>query len=174
MAPGLRIPFTPYLQTQKNRLPLRKPVSSPPGAGKGDLEAFALETLALHLARTTHSFGSLAGATLGRLLIMTAELHLTEKPFPLHLLLECFESLIDIVVANENLHWLVFSRKNLLTFVMPIHEFDEGKRDSIRIHASKLRAAYHRRTAKDKSNSQARSSCEKESYCIERMKEIRS
>ncbi|BCK76158.1 hypothetical protein EMQ_1764 [Acetobacter aceti NBRC 14818] len=49
---------------------------------------------------------------------MAAELHFTEKPFTLHLLLECLKSLIDIVVANENLHWLVVSRKNLLTSVM--------------------------------------------------------
>ena len=35
---------------------------------------------------------------------MLAELHLTEKAFALHLLLQRPEGLIDIVVTDENLH----------------------------------------------------------------------
>jgi hypothetical protein len=35
---------------------------------------------------------------------MAAELHLAEDAFALQLLLESAESLIDVVVANENLH----------------------------------------------------------------------
>ena len=35
---------------------------------------------------------------------MAAKLHFAENPLALHLLLERFEGLIDIVVANENLH----------------------------------------------------------------------
>ena len=35
---------------------------------------------------------------------MLAELHLTEKAFALHLLLQRPEGLVDIVVADENLH----------------------------------------------------------------------
>ena len=35
---------------------------------------------------------------------MTAELHLAENALALHLFLERLESLIDVVVANENLH----------------------------------------------------------------------
>lgn len=35
---------------------------------------------------------------------MAAEFHLAEKTFALHLLLQCPEGLVDIVVANENLH----------------------------------------------------------------------
>jgi hypothetical protein len=35
---------------------------------------------------------------------MTAELHLAENPLALHLLLQRLEGLIDIVIANENLH----------------------------------------------------------------------
>ena len=35
---------------------------------------------------------------------MAAELHLAENALALHLLLERLESLIDIVIANENLH----------------------------------------------------------------------
>jgi hypothetical protein len=35
---------------------------------------------------------------------VTAELHLAEDTLALHLLLERLESLVDVVVANENLH----------------------------------------------------------------------
>jgi hypothetical protein len=35
---------------------------------------------------------------------MTAELHLAENALALHLLLQRLEGLIDIVVADENLH----------------------------------------------------------------------
>jgi hypothetical protein len=35
---------------------------------------------------------------------MAAELHFTEDAFALHLLLEGLEGLINIVVADENLH----------------------------------------------------------------------
>jgi hypothetical protein len=39
---------------------------------------------------------------------VTAQLHLAENTLALHLLLERLESLIDIVVANENLHFCSF------------------------------------------------------------------
>jgi hypothetical protein len=35
---------------------------------------------------------------------MTAEFHLAEDALALHLLLERLEGLVDVVVANENLH----------------------------------------------------------------------
>jgi len=35
---------------------------------------------------------------------MAAELHLAEETFALHLLLQRLEGLVDIVVADENLH----------------------------------------------------------------------
>ena len=35
---------------------------------------------------------------------MAAKLHLAEETFALHLLLQCPEGLVDIVVADENLH----------------------------------------------------------------------
>jgi hypothetical protein len=35
---------------------------------------------------------------------MAAELHLAENSLALHLLLQRLEGLIDIVIANENLH----------------------------------------------------------------------
>jgi hypothetical protein len=35
---------------------------------------------------------------------MTAELHLAENTLALHLLLQRLEGLVDIIIANENLH----------------------------------------------------------------------
>jgi hypothetical protein len=40
---------------------------------------------------------------------MAAELHLAEDPLALHLLLERLEGLVDIVIANENLHAASFA-----------------------------------------------------------------
>src|ERR1700712_4865581 len=73
------------------------------------LEAFALQALALHLACAADGLCRLAGAALGRLLVMAAELHLAEDAFALHLLLERLERLVDIVVTNKNLHCAVNS-----------------------------------------------------------------
>src|SRR5258705_9726435 len=67
-------------------------------------QAFALQLLAGELARAAHGFRFFAGLFLGGLLIMTAELHLAENTLALHLLLQRLEGLIDIVIANENLH----------------------------------------------------------------------
>src|ERR1051325_8951716 len=67
-------------------------------------QAFALQLLARELARAAHGFGLFAGLLLGGLFVMAAELHLAENPLALHLLLQRLEGLIDIVVANENLH----------------------------------------------------------------------
>jgi hypothetical protein len=39
---------------------------------------------------------------------MAAKLHLAENALALHLLLERLEGLVDIVVANENLHCCSF------------------------------------------------------------------
>jgi hypothetical protein len=38
-----------------------------------------------------------------------AELHLAENPFPLHLLFERLERLIDIVITDQNLHLAAYS-----------------------------------------------------------------
>lgn len=73
------------------------------------LEAFALYALALQLPGTADGFGSLAGSALRRLLVVPPQLHLAEDSFPLHLLLERFQRLIDIVVAYEHLHLAAFS-----------------------------------------------------------------
>src|SRR6516162_5214646 len=67
-------------------------------------QTFALQLLARELACAAHGFGLFAGLLLGGLFIMAAELHLAENPLALHLLLQRLEGLIDIVIANENLH----------------------------------------------------------------------
>src|SRR6185312_5059154 len=67
-------------------------------------QAFTLQLLAGQLARAAHGLGLFAGLLLGGLFIVTAELHLAENPFALHLLLQRLEGLVDIIIANENLH----------------------------------------------------------------------
>src|SRR5665811_511699 len=67
-------------------------------------QAFALQLLAGELARAAHRLGPFAGLLFGGLFIMAAELHLAENTLALHLLLQRLEGLIDIVIANENLH----------------------------------------------------------------------
>ncbi len=76
------------------------------GAAAGH-EAFALSLLASQLASATNRLGLLANALLRGLLVEVAHLHLTEDAFPLKLLLESAESLIDVVVANEYLHRMI-------------------------------------------------------------------
>src|SRR5688572_820622 len=67
-------------------------------------QAFALQLLASQLARAAHGFGLFTGFLLGGLFVVSAELHLAENSLALHLLLQRLEGLIDIVIADENLH----------------------------------------------------------------------
>src|SRR5438477_5580426 len=67
-------------------------------------QAFALQLLARELARATHGFGLFTRLLFGRFFIVTAELHLAENALALHFLLQRLEGLVDIVIANENLH----------------------------------------------------------------------
>jgi hypothetical protein len=97
-----------YDEKQVEVDPARIAADQAGGATVG-LEAFALEALALHLAGTANRLGGLARTALGWLLEMPAQLHLTEDTFPLHLLLERLQRLIDVVVTNENLHLAAFS-----------------------------------------------------------------
>jgi hypothetical protein len=45
---------------------------------------------------------------------VAAELHLAEETFALHLLLQRLKGLVDIVVADENLHVVSLSIKRLI------------------------------------------------------------
>src|SRR3984957_15756994 len=66
-------------------------------------QALALQLLAGELAGAAHRLGLFAGLLLGGFFVVTAELHLAENALALHLL-QRLEGLIDIVIANENLH----------------------------------------------------------------------
>src|SRR6185437_1749615 len=79
------------------------------------LVAFAFHPLAHELAIAAHGLGLLTHATLGRLFVRASPLHLAERPLALHLLLEGTQRLVDVVVADENLHeppWFAISREN--------------------------------------------------------------
>ena len=49
-------------------------------------------------------FGPFSRSPLRGLLVITAELHFSEYPFALHFFLQGSEGLINIIVANEDLH----------------------------------------------------------------------
>ena len=67
-------------------------------------QAFTLSALAGQLTGAAHSFSAFTRTLFRRLLVMVAALHFAESAFPLHLLFERFQRLIDVVVANENLN----------------------------------------------------------------------
>src|SRR5580704_16517360 len=67
-------------------------------------EALALGALAGELAGAADGFRLLARLLFGGFLVVAAELHRAENPLTLHLLFQRLEGLVDIVVADENLH----------------------------------------------------------------------
>ena len=74
---------------------------------------------------------------------MAAELHLTEDAFALHLLLEGLEGLVNIVVADENLHASILS--NGFARVAPAAQPVRGEwLDGARKHACQLMGANSR------------------------------
>src|SRR5215467_12037895 len=79
-------------------------------------QPFALGALAGELAGPADRFRLLAGLLGGGLFVVSAELHLAENALALHLLLERLEGLVDVVVANENLHALFLLRLRLSLF----------------------------------------------------------
>jgi len=73
--------------------------------GRGLLrDPVTLGPLALHLARTANGGGLFTGAHFTGLLVMTAKLHFAIDAFALQLLLERAQSLVDVVIANDDLH----------------------------------------------------------------------
>src|ERR1700730_11587963 len=62
---------------------------------------FTLQFLAGQLAGPAHRLRLFAGALFRGLFIMAAQFHLAKNALPLHLFLE---GLINVIVANENLH----------------------------------------------------------------------
>ena len=71
---------------------------------RGRDQAFALSALAGQLAGATDGFSLLASALFRRLFVVHVPLHLAERAFALHLLLQRLQGLIDVVVADENLN----------------------------------------------------------------------
>src|SRR5262249_47307798 len=70
----------------------------------GRQQAFALHLLSRELAGPTDCFRLFPRLLFRWFFVMAAELHLAENALALHLLFERLEGLVDIVVANENLH----------------------------------------------------------------------
>ena len=72
-------------------------------------QAFALSAFAGELAGAADGLGLLARFFLRRLLEVIAPLHLPEETFALHLFLQRFQRLIDVVVAHDNLNDVTLS-----------------------------------------------------------------
>src|SRR5262245_25439986 len=85
-------------------------VPSATGAGArsrpwlGRQQAFALHLLARELAGPADRFRLFPRLLFRWFFVMAAELHLAENALALHLLFERLQGLVDVVVANENLH----------------------------------------------------------------------
>jgi len=59
------------------------------------------------LKERTDRFPFLSRALFGRFLVKSSAFHLSEYAFALHLPFQCFERLIDVVVADEYLQFLL-------------------------------------------------------------------
>ncbi len=75
--------------------------------------AVALQTLTLKLARPANRSSLFTGALFRRLLIVTTQLHFAVDAFTLQLLLQRTKGLINVVVANHDLHKTVKPHFNL-------------------------------------------------------------
>ena len=75
------------------------------GSFPGD-QTFALGMLARQFAGAANGFSLFAGTLFRRLFIKVPQLHFTEDALTLQLLFQSAESLINIVVTNDDLHGL--------------------------------------------------------------------
>jgi hypothetical protein len=66
-------------------------------------ESFILSFLARELTGAADGLSFLSSAPFRRLLVKSSAFHFSEDAFPLHLPLQCFERLIDVVVSDEYL-----------------------------------------------------------------------
>jgi hypothetical protein len=76
----------------------------PPLTGRRGSVALALQPLAQEFAVAAHRFGLFPRPPLRGFLVVAAQLHFSEYPFALHFFLQGAERLVDIIVANEDLH----------------------------------------------------------------------
>jgi hypothetical protein len=75
----------------------------------GRQKSLPLQFLASKFSRPSDGFCLFANFPLGGFFVMLPELHFTKDAFTLHLFLQHPEGLVDIVVADENLHVISFS-----------------------------------------------------------------
>ena len=93
---------------------LRKQKAPPARTGRAFMEtgnperrlydAFALGALASQLAGAANRFSALTSFLLGWLFEVLTGLHFPEHAFALHLFLQCAQSLLDIVIADDDLY----------------------------------------------------------------------
>src|SRR5262249_36713204 len=74
------------------------------GLGLHRQEALALQPLARKLAGAADRFRLFPSLSFRGFFVVAAELHLAENTLALHLLFQRLEGLVDVIVANENLH----------------------------------------------------------------------
>src|SRR5579885_2626016 len=70
-------------------------------------ETLALQFLARELPGAANGFRLLARFFLGGFFVVATQLHLAEDALALHFLLQRLESLVDVIVADENLHAVI-------------------------------------------------------------------
>lgn len=94
---------------------------------------------------TANRLGLFTGLLLGRLLVVAAKLHLAKDAFALHLLLQRLERLIDIVVADQNLHAFLSHQVCTRCQAHPVLDLvqcdSEAKPDCARIRSPSARGA---------------------------------
>ena len=74
---------------------------------EGSETVLTLKLLSGEFPRAAHGFGLLAGFLDGRLLEMLLELHFPKHAFALELFLEGPKGLLDVIVADADLHVVV-------------------------------------------------------------------
>ena len=114
-------------------------------AGLAGQQAFALGALACKLAGAADGLGLFARLFFRRLLVVTAKLHFAEDALALHLLLERLQRLIDVVVANQNLHafYPILVALGVLARMRMNHRFVIRQK---RMSGIRLKAAFNRLT----------------------------
>lgn len=76
--------------------------------------AIPLSSLAISLPGSAYSRRVLARTLLGGLFVMPTELHLAVNAFALKLLFQRTERLVDVVVTNDDLHFLASACKGAM------------------------------------------------------------
>ena len=78
-------------------------------SGREASETFAFEAFAFDLAGAADGFRFFAGPSFGGFFVGAPKLHLPEDALALHFLFQRLEGLIDVVVADDDLHGALVS-----------------------------------------------------------------